>query len=285
MIDVRKPATLQGFHVSVADIGDQMHLCHPLLSFENDDALYLAHKLDWQNDPGALAITDPNEAAVHGTLLPPTCSQPIAFGEGVIAMGVNFVHAADSADVDLVDSEPRFRSIDDLECWMAVATPALYGALRTRIAAQAQAAFDEALGGAVCFRDHLSERGTAALLLMRRCASGRRDDLAIRQLAGARQNGEFDLYRRLLIRFALELDAPESALDERVGRHIAAAGHLNHIKAIGAAVVAVSEAMAIMEDVLGTIPNTDFPRLAAEVRNAKRMYEAINQVHPLENSC
>ena len=52
----------------------------------------------------------------------------------------------------------------------------------------------------------LSERGDTALLLMRKCGLLRRDDLAIRQLVGARQNREFDLYRRLLIRFALELD-------------------------------------------------------------------------------
>lgn len=29
MVDVREQATLRGFHVSIADINDQMHLCHP----------------------------------------------------------------------------------------------------------------------------------------------------------------------------------------------------------------------------------------------------------------
>ena len=48
------------------------------------------------------------------------------------------------------------------------------------------------------------------------------DGDAGRQLAGTRQNRELDLYRRLLIRFALELDTQEGILDGRVKWHIAA---------------------------------------------------------------
>ena len=48
------------------------------------------------------------------------------------------------------------------------------------------------------------------------------DGDAGRQLAGARRNRESDLYRRLLIRFALELDTQEGILDGRVKRHVAA---------------------------------------------------------------
>ena len=219
MVDVRKPATLRGFHVSVADIGDQMHLCHPLLSFEGDSALYLAHRLDWQNDPEALAIADPSEASALGTLLPPTCRRPIASGEGLVAVGAGLVQAAAAAEVELLGSEIPFARVDDSECWIGVATPALYTDLRTRLAEDARAAFDEGLEDAARCGSRLSERGDAALLLMRKCGPRRRDDLAIRQLAGARQNREFDLYRRLLIRFALELDTQESVLDERVKRH------------------------------------------------------------------
>ena len=222
MVDVRKPATLRGFPVSVADVGDQMHLCHPLLSFEGDPALYLAHRLDWRNDPEALAIADPNEASELGTLLPPACARPIASGEGLVALGAGLVQAATAAEVELLDSEIAFARVDGSECWIGVATPALYTALRTRLAEDARAVFDEALEDAVHRGSRLSERGDAALLLMRKCGSLRRDDLAIRQLVGARQNGEFDLYRRLLIRFALELETQEGILDDRVKRHIAA---------------------------------------------------------------
>ena len=48
------------------------------------------------------------------------------------------------------------------------------------------------------------------------------DGDAGRELAGTRQNRELDLYRRLLIRFALELDTQEGVLDGRVKRHVAA---------------------------------------------------------------
>lgn len=220
MIDVLKPATVRGFPVTVADIGDQMHLCHPLLSFEGDDALYLAHKLDWANSPDALAIADRDEAAAHGTLLPPTCSPPIASGEGLIVMGTDFVQAAVSAGVDLVDSAPSPVRTDGLAYWMVVATPAHYAALRARLAEEARGAFDEALDEAVRLDDQLAERGAAALLLMRRCTSGSKDALAVRQLAGALQDRQFDLYRRLLLRYALELGTSESVLVEEVTRYL-----------------------------------------------------------------
>ena len=220
MVDVLKPATLRGFHVSVADIGDQMHLCHPLLSFEDDDALYLAHELDWQDDPESLAAADPEEAASHGTMLPMACSLPIASGQGVVAAGAAFVQAAGCASVQL-ESGIALTPIQDRLCWVGVATTGAYAALRDRLVEDAKEAFDRALAEAAEYEACLDDGGNAALLLLRRCGPMRRDDLAIRRLAGARQNREFDLYRRLLIRFAVELKTQESVLDERAGRHMA----------------------------------------------------------------
>ena len=231
MVDVRKPATLRGFHVSVADIGDQMYLCHPVLSFENDDALYLAHDLDWQNTPGALAVTDPEEATSHGTLLPAMCRQPIASGLGVVAAGAAFVQAAECAGVRL-DADLAFAPTgQETPVWIGLATPAAYAELRSRLVEDAREAFDKALGDALGSASCLSAAGNAALLLLRRCGTTRRDDLAIRQLAGARQNREFDLYRRLLIRFALELNTQESLVDERAQRHLAMAAQQRHTTA------------------------------------------------------
>ena len=221
MVDVHKPATLRGFHVSVADVGDQMHLCHPLLSFQGDSALYLAHRLDWRNAHEVLEVVDPNEAAALGTLLPPRCRPPIASGEGLVAVGAELAQAAAAAELELLGSEIPFMRVDDPECWIGVATPALYTALRTRLVENARTAFDDELAYAACRGSRLSERGSAALLFMRKCGPRRRDDLVIRQLAGARQDEEYDLYRRLLIRFALELDTQEGVLDERVKRHVA----------------------------------------------------------------
>ena len=222
MVDTSKPATLRGFHVSVADLGDQMHLCHPLLSFEGDPKLYLAHHLDWRNEPEALAVADPDEATALGTLLPPAHMRPIASGEGLVAVGVALVQAATTADIALLESEIPFARVDDPKCWIGVATPTLYTTLRTRLAEDARVAFDEALEDATQHERRLCERGNAALLLIRKCGTLRRDDLAIRQLAGAWQDRQSDLYRRLLIRFALELDAQEDVLHQRVQRHIAA---------------------------------------------------------------
>ena len=220
MVDVCRPATLRGFPVSVVDIGDRVRLCHPLLSFEGTPALYVAHRLDWGNDPEALALADPDEASTLGTLLPPKWCRRIASGEGVVAVGTGFVQAVEKAGI-VLESEMHFSRVDSLECWVGVATPSLYAALRTRLDEEARSAFDETLGDAALRRRSLSERGNAALFVMRKCNPGPSDNFAIRQLAGALQNRELDLYRRLLIRFAFELDAQERALDERVRRHLA----------------------------------------------------------------
>ena len=224
MVDVHRPATLWGFPVSVADVGDQVHLCHPLLSFEGDSTLYVAHVLDWASDAEALDVADLDEASTLGTLLPPTCRRQIASGEGVVAVGAGFVRAAATAGIEL-DSEMHFSQVDGLECWIEVATPDDYGDLRTRLDEKARSAFDEALGDAALRGSRLSERGDAALLIIRRCSEGQSDALAIRELAGAWQNGQFDLYRRLLIGFAFELDTQEEVLDDRVRRHLAWVEH------------------------------------------------------------
>lgn len=169
MVDVRKPATLRGFHVSVADIGDQMHLCHPVLSFENDDALYLAHRLNWRDDPDALAATDPDEAS-QGTLLPTTCSLPIASGQGVVAAGVVFVQAVEWTGLQLEPEIAFARVIEEQPCWIGSATPAVYTALRTRLTEDARDAFDKALGDAVgderCLANE-GQRGPPALAPVR----------------------------------------------------------------------------------------------------------------------
>ena len=221
MLDEYRPAVLRGFDMAVADIGDQLHLCQPLISFEGDPTLYVARRLDWQDDRKALVVVDPSEASELGTLLPDTPRRTIASGEAVVAVGAGFVQAANAAGVQFDSAEMNFEIVGNAECRIGVATPACFAKLKTRLADEARTAFDEDLGDAVRREDHLSERGNAALLLLRRCGPRRRADLAIRQLAGARQNREFDLYRRLLIRFALELHTPKSDLDEKVERHIA----------------------------------------------------------------
>ena len=221
MLDEHRPAVLRGFDTAVADIGDQLHLCQPLLSFEGDPTLYVARRLDWQDDRKALAVADPSEASELGTLLPDTHRRAIASGEAVVAVGAGFVRAAKAAGIQFEGAEMDFAMVGNAECRIGVATPGRFAKLRTRLADEARTAFDDELGDAALRGRRLSERGNTALLLLRRCGPRRHDDLAIRQLAGARQNREFDLYRRLLIRFALELHTPKNDLDEKVERHIA----------------------------------------------------------------
>ena len=227
MVDGNRPILL-GFDTAVADVGDQLHLCHPLLSFEGDPTLYVARRLNWRNDQDALAVVDPSEASELGTLLPDTHRQPITSGQGVVAAGTEFVQAADTAEIQLDGFGMDFARLHDAECWISVTTPAHFERLKTGVADRARAVFDEALGDAARHRRPLSERGDAALLLLRRCGPRRRDDLAIRQLAGARQNDDLDLYRRLLIRFAFELSTQEDDLHEKVERHMALAERPRH---------------------------------------------------------
>ena len=227
MVNDNRPV-LRGFDTAVADVGDQLHLCHPLLSFEGESTLYVARRLDWRNDQDALAVADPSEASELGTLLPNAHRQPIVSGQAVVAAGTGFVQAATTAEIQLDGFGMDFTRLHDAECWISVTTPAHFERLKTGVADRARAVFDEALGDAARRRRRLSERGDAALLLLRRCGPRRRDDLAIRQLAGARQNDDLDLYRRLLIRFALELGTRENDLNERVGRHMALAERPRH---------------------------------------------------------
>ena len=220
MVDEDKPAILRGFDTAVADIGDQVHLCHPLLSFEGDPALYVARRLNWQNDQGALAVADPSEASELATLFPDEHRQPIASGEAVVAAGAGFVQAAVTAGIQLDGSEMSFARTQESGCWTSTVTQALFAEFQTRLVNEARTAFDEELGYAARRGQHLSGRGNAALLILRRCGQRQREDLAIRQLAGAKQNSELDLYQRLLIRFELELGTQRHDLHKKVERHI-----------------------------------------------------------------
>ena len=74
------------------------------------------------------------------------CVQPIASGEGLVAVGAALVEAAATAGVELPDPEIFFARVDGSECWIGVAPLALYGVFRIRLAEEARAAFDEALG-------------------------------------------------------------------------------------------------------------------------------------------
>ena len=186
MCDKReKAAVLRGFDMSVADVGDQMHLRHPLLSFKGDPStLYVARRFNWRNSPEALVVADPSEASELATLLPDGHGRPMASGEGAVVAGAGFVRAAADAGVQLDGPELSFAKAHESGCWISAATQSVFAALESRLVDEAQATFDEALGDAARRGHSLSERGNAALLIVCRCGPLRREDLAVRQLAG-----------------------------------------------------------------------------------------------------
>ena len=195
--------------------------------------LYVARRLNWQNDKRALAVADPSEASELATLFPHAQRRSIASGKGVVVAGAGFVQATDTAEIQLSGCEISFDRAHEPEFWISTATQNVFADLQTRLVDEARVVFDDELGEAARRGRHLSKRGNAALLLLRRCGPLRHEDLAIRQLAGARQNRELDLYRRLLIRFEIELDAEQDDLHRKVGKHIElAAAPLQH-KVVG----------------------------------------------------
>ena len=210
---------LRGFDMPVADIGDQLHFRLPLLSFHGRPTLYLAGRVDWHMDKQRLltVVDDPDDREL-ATLLANGVSRYLASGQGVIVAGAEFFNAA-SRIGDRLDGFIQVPAAG-CGCWIRMAKPAEYVALERKLIDESRAVFDHELGKASYQGSRLMERGNAAMLVLSSCGPLRRDDLAIRQLAAARQNRDFDLYRRLLTRFEHELGEPEDRLDEQVRRHI-----------------------------------------------------------------
>ena len=210
---------LRGFDMPVSDMGDQLHFRLPLLSFRSSPTLYLAGRVDWHADRQALlTVVDDPEDREFATLLTDGVSRYLASGQGVIVAGAEFFQAASRIGDQLGDFSHL--SAGDCECWFRVATPTAFVALERNLIDQSKAVFDQELGKARRQSSRLMERGNAAMLTLSSCGPLRREDLAIRQLAAARQNGDLDLYRRLLTRFEHELGEPEDRLHKQAGRHI-----------------------------------------------------------------
>ena len=210
---------LRGFDMPLSDIGDQLHFRLPLLSFRSSATLYLAGRVDWNVDRQALlTVVDDPEDRELATLLPDGVGRYLVPGQGVVVAGAEFFHAASRIGDQLGDFSHL--SAADCECWIGMATPAEFIALKDELIDGSRAVFDRELAKAGRRGSRLTERGDAAMLILSSCGPLRREDLAIRQLAAARQNRDFDLYRRLLTRFEHELGEPEGRLHKQVGRHI-----------------------------------------------------------------
>ena len=211
-------AILRGFDMTVSDVGDQLHFRQPLLSFGTSSKLYVAGRVDWHGDKLALTKVDDPEDLEMATLLTDGVGRRVTSGKGVVVAGAAFFQAASRAGFQLGGFSCL--SAEDDECWIRVATAEEFVALKGELIDESREVFDEELGEARRQGSRLTKRGNAAMLILRRCGPLHREDLAIRQLAAARQNRDLDLYRRLLARFELELDEPEDRLHKQADRHI-----------------------------------------------------------------
>ncbi len=219
---------LRGFDMPMSDIGDQLHFRLPLLSFGSSPTLYVAGRVDWHSDRQALTTMDDPEDREVATLFTDGVSRHVTSGQGVIVAGAEFFHAA-SGIGDQLDNFSLLATAD-CECRIRVGTPAEFMAIKRDLIDESRVVFDQELGKASRLGGPLTERGNAAMLILRRCGPLRRDDLAIRQLAAAKQNRDFDLYRRLLTRFEHELGEPEDHLHKQVDRHIELAAALDVLR-------------------------------------------------------
>lgn len=210
-------AVLRGFDMAVPDVGDQLHFRLPLLSFGGSSTIYVARRVAW-DDPRALAIVDDPEDLDLATLFADNVDRRIASGEGVVVAGTEFFRAASLVGVQLPGFDRHTET--DGECWFRAAPLAEFDAWNVELLNESRVVFDRELGEASRQRRRLTEHGDAAVLILRRCGPLRQEDLAMRQLAAARQNRDIDRYRRLLARFEFELGEPEDRLDRRVERHI-----------------------------------------------------------------
>lgn len=211
-------AILRGFDMPMSDVGDQLHFRMPLLSFRSSPALYVAGRVDWHGDRQALTILDDPDDLEMATLFADGVSLEIASGQGVVVAGADF-HDAASLVGDQLGDFIRLSETDS-ECWMRVAKPEEFSALKRELIDVSKTVFDQQLAAAIRRGSRLAELGDSAMLILRRCGPLRQDDLAMRQLAAARQNRDFDLYRRLLARFEHELGEPEDQLHRQAKRHI-----------------------------------------------------------------
>ena len=218
-----KSPILRGFDFPEREIDDQLRLCNPLLSFEEGESapIFLARDLNWQpsgeNNAGWLARVDIDEVESFGTLVSGE-PQRILRGEGVVLLGERLFSVAREAGIDLEDiRDVKLKAFVGAGYRIGLAGVDAYHRFARKLARTAAKVFDEELDNTSW---RISVSGAAALVLLRKCSMTSPSALAIRQLVAARIGGHTDRYRRLLVRFSLELGELEDDVHKRVSRHI-----------------------------------------------------------------
>ena len=219
-----KQATLRGFDYLATNLDDQLRFCNPLLSFDSGERaeIFLARNLDWSYEPNdqhrSLILVEEDQLATFATV-DSDLGGPILPGQGVVLMGHQFAAAIGNARIELEDSKlVRFRQPSLAPYSLAVTDIATYETYANQLITQAKKAFDDECN--TRSSNTISKRGKAALFILSNCGMARSTDLALRQLAAAFVFPEPDNYRRLLIRFSIELDETEDTIHDRVMRHL-----------------------------------------------------------------
>lgn len=222
-------AILRGFDFLVEDVAEQFRFCNPLVSFKEGDTapIYFARDLDWEHGDDewrrSLILVDKDEIDSFATLFPRPTSR-ISGGEGVVLMGERISSAAQVAGINVdVNNVVDLRDSADRRYRFGLADAAVYRNFVKQVIQEAVSVFDRELSATA--EDKLSAGAEGALFVLRKCGLTRPTDLAIRQLTAARMTKQADVYRRLLIRYSLELQDTEDNLDKRVERHIAILHH------------------------------------------------------------
>ena len=211
---------LRGFLGRSGDLQGRMRFCHPILSAKSGGTdLFVAKDIPWSSDGKSLEAVNEEEVRSFGTLWPESTST-IGPGVGVAVIGKKFMREV-AASVGSAKAEGLpFKWDDRLGCWIAVCRRTEFDEFAKRLAELSREVFDRELRRCASKADKLSRIGTAALFVLRR-APGRRDtDVAIRDLAAARVQGEHDLYRRLLRVLSVKLRLTEDTLDSQARRHV-----------------------------------------------------------------
>lgn len=226
-----KCAILRGFDFPARDVSDQLRFCNPLLAFEEGTTapMYFARDLDWQHGDEdrthGLTRVDTDEVESFGTHVS-VDTLHVSQGKGVVLMGDRFFAATRMAGIEVDRSRyVDFTELPEIQCRIGVADVDSFRAFAKQLTDDAALVFDDRL---FAMTDWTLPKGAeAALFLLRKCGFTPPTRLALRQLVAAYVTRQTDAYRRLLIRFSIELKEREDSIHQRVERHIRVARYFS----------------------------------------------------------
>ena len=187
---------LRGFSGRSGDLRRRMRFCHPILSAKDGGPnLFVATDIQWMSDGTGLEPVNEEEIGSFGTLWRQSL-RTIGPGMGVAVIGSDFMEAVAASIGSAEVGGLPFNLDETLGCWIAVSRRPEFDECATRLTALARVVFDRELRRCASAADELSKPGASALFVLRRAPGRREADVAIRELAAAYVQNEYDLYRR-----------------------------------------------------------------------------------------